>query len=179
MKKRFVDVAVIGAGSAGMGAFRAAKAWTDNVILIEGGEYGTTCARIGISQTTTPPAVADCRRRIDQLRLLIDNLSREVATGADHEEQLAELAAKREDAQSQFGFLLDALEYGAPPHGGIAMGYDRIVMLLSGAKSLRAVTAFPKTASATDLMTEAPAPVDQEQLDELHIALKLRDQPGH
>ena len=58
------------------------------------------------------------------------------------------------------------------------MGYDRIVMLLSGAKSLRAVTAFPKTASATDLMTEAPAPVDQEQLDELHIALNLPDEPG-
>ena len=90
----------------------------------------------------------------------------------------AALGISPEEAQSQFGFLLDALEYGAPPHGGIAMGYDRIVMLLSGAKSLRAVTAFPKTASATDLMTAAPAPVDQEQLDELHIALNLPEEPG-
>lgn len=90
----------------------------------------------------------------------------------------AALGISPEEAQSQFGFLLDALKYGAPPHGGIAMGYDRIVMLLSGQKSLRAVIAFPKTASATDLMTEAPAPVGQEQLDELHIALNLPDDPG-
>ena len=80
-----------------------------------------------------------------------------------------------EEVQSQFGFLLDAFKYGAPPHGGIAMGYDRIVMLLSGEKSLRSVTAFPKTASATDLMTAAPAAVDEEQLDALHIALDLPD----
>jgi len=84
----------------------------------------------------------------------------------------AALGISPERAQSQFGFLLDALTYGAPPHGGIAMGFDRIVMMLAGERSLRAVTAFPKTASATDLMTEAPAPVDPSQLDELHIFLR-------
>jgi aspartyl-tRNA synthetase len=84
----------------------------------------------------------------------------------------AALGISPEQAQAQFGFLLDALTYGAPPHGGIAMGFDRIVMMLAGERSLRAVTAFPKTASATDLMTDAPAPVDPSQLDELHISLK-------
>ena len=83
----------------------------------------------------------------------------------------AVLGMAADESQAQFGFLLDALEYGAPPHGGIAMGFDRIVMMLAGEKSLRAVTAFPKTASATDLMTEAPAAVDGEQLEELHIEL--------
>ena len=84
----------------------------------------------------------------------------------------AVLGMDADESEAQFGFLLDALEYGAPPHGGIAMGFDRIVMMLAGEKSLRAVTAFPKTASATDLMTEAPTAVDGEQLEELHIQLK-------
>lgn len=90
----------------------------------------------------------------------------------------AALGISPEEARSQFGFLLDALKYGAPPHGGIALGYDRIVMLLLGEKNLRSVTAFPKTASATDLMTEAPAPVDENQLNELHIALDLPEGSG-
>ncbi|MBA2173491.1 aspartate--tRNA ligase [Halobacillus locisalis] len=81
------------------------------------------------------------------------------------------LGFSQEEAEEQFGFLLEALEYGTPPHGGIALGFDRFIMLLAGRTNLRDTILFPKTASATDPMTNAPGTVSTEQLNELHLQL--------
>jgi aspartyl-tRNA synthetase len=93
-----------------------------------------------------------------------------------HKREVQELMFKvlgfsEEEARSQFGFLLEAFEYGAPPHGGIALGLDRMIMILAGRKTLRDTIAFPKTASASDIMTAAPSPVSQPQLEELNLAI--------
>jgi len=82
------------------------------------------------------------------------------------------LGMSDEETKSRFGFFLEALEYGTPPHGGIALGLDRIVMILAGAESLREVIPFPKTARAVDLMMDAPTPVSEKQLKELGIQVK-------
>lgn len=86
------------------------------------------------------------------------------------------LGIKDEEAQEKFGFLLEAFEYGTPPHGGIALGFDRIVMLLAGGQTLRDVIAFPKTASASDLMMGAPGEVNEEQLKELHLEVRANNE---
>ncbi|AIQ37400.1 aspartyl-tRNA synthetase [Paenibacillus sp. FSL R5-0345] len=93
----------------------------------------------------------------------------------DVQEKMFEaLGFTQEVAYEKFGYLMDAFEYGTPPHGGIAFGLDRLVMLLSGRTNLRETIAFPKTASATDLLMDAPSPVDGSQLEQLHIKLALK-----
>ena len=91
-----------------------------------------------------------------------------------HDQQLQEqvfeaIGMSKEEAKRRFGFFLEAFRYGTPPHGGVGIGLERLIMILSGTDNIRDVVAFPKTASASDLMSEAPSGVDQKQLDELHI----------
>lgn len=83
------------------------------------------------------------------------------------------LGFTKEKAQEQFGFLMSAFKYGAPPHGGLALGFDRFVSILAGLDSIRDVIAFPKNNSGRDVMNESPSPIDQAQLDELNLAITL------
>ncbi len=79
------------------------------------------------------------------------------------------LGISPEEARSKFGFLIDALKHGAPPHGGMALGFDRLVAIMAGVNSIREIIAFPKTTSGTCPLTEAPSPVDPDQLKELGL----------
>ncbi|WP_197080976.1 aspartate--tRNA ligase [Gordoniibacillus kamchatkensis] len=94
------------------------------------------------------------------------------------EKMFAALGFSQEEAHDKFGFLLDAFEYGTPPHGGIAFGFDRLVMLIAGRTNLRETIAFPKTASATDLLMDAPGTVDDKQLEQLAIRVALKQPAG-
>ncbi len=88
------------------------------------------------------------------------------------------IGMSEEEAQAQFGHLLEAFEFGAPPHGGIASGIERLVMLLAGEPNIREVMAFPKTQSAVDLMTQAPSAISARQLQELHLTVTASEQPS-
>ncbi len=94
------------------------------------------------------------------------------------EKMFRALGFSQEEAHEKFGFLLEAFEYGTPPHGGIAFGFDRLVMLLAGRSNLRETIAFPKTASATDPLTGAPSPVEESQLEQLSIRIAAKQPAG-
>ncbi len=92
------------------------------------------------------------------------------------EKMLSLLGFSPEEAKAQFGFLMDAFTYGAPPHGGIALGFDRLVAILDGKETIRDYIAFPKNNSGRDVMIDAPAPLDTEQLDGLSLRLNLKSE---
>ena len=100
-----------------------------------------------------------------------DNIALSLVSQQLQEKVFEAIGLTQQEAQERFGFFLEAFRYGTPPHGGVGIGLERLVMILAGTDNIRDVVAFPKTASASDLMSEAPSEVDEKQLKELHISV--------
>ena len=159
-------------------------AWVTEFPLVEYDEEEKRYA--AMHHPFTAPRQADLGKFEDQPEKILARAYDLVLNGNEigggsvriHEKEIQEkmfklLGIDKEEAEQKFGFLLDALQYGAPPHCGIAFGLDRIAMLLSGAGSIRDVIAFPKTQKATCLMTQAPSDVDPKQMKELKLKFDL------
>ncbi len=165
---------------------RHAVVWITEFPLFERDETGRLAA---VHHPFTAPLVEDLawlerdplRVRSQSYDIVMDGVELGGGSIRIHDRALQEkmfelLGMDADTAKNRFGHLLTALEYGAPPHGGIALGFDRLLMLILGTESIRDVIAFPKTQKAMDLMMGAPAPVDAQQLQELHIRLEIPEQ---
>ena len=148
--------------------------WLGSEVLIKGAVDVAT--QIGISERVISVSVIAFGTGIPELStsiVAILNKEKNISIGNLIGSNIFDILGISDDeANEKFGFLMDAFKYGAPPHGGMAFGFDRIVMLLAGSNQIRDVIAFPKTTSATSLMDNSPSNVDKTQLDELGLDIK-------